>query len=70
METGHPLPNHLRLQPSLMDEGEPKLLQKTVQNGHKSDLHPTSSRPRSTNSTRPLDVAERRKEGYEWLFGE
>ena len=43
IETGHPFPNHLRHQPSLMTEEEPK----------------ESSSP-----------AERRREGYEWLFGD
>ena len=68
IETGHPLPNRLRPQPSLMDEGEAKPPKGTTQNSQESkDLPPTSPRPQTTASR---SSADRRKEGYEWLFGE
>ena len=67
IETGHPLPNHLRPQPSLMDEGEPDY-------GHSSppktdNSHEPSWRedhhPEPNNKARELeeDVRRRRQAG-------
>jgi hypothetical protein len=70
IETSHPLPNHLRPQPLLMEEGEPRSTEGMVGNDCESNVPPTSSRIHSAAPSRPPSSAERRKEGYEWLFGE
>lgn len=69
IETGHPLPNHLRPQPSLMDEGETGSPEGAAQNSYDGpgDPPPTSSRSQTTASR---SSADRRREGYEWLFDE
>lgn len=66
IETGHPLPNHLRPQPSLMNESEPQFLGEAAQNGDESDVPTNPSRPAPPPHHSP--TAQRRREGYEWLF--
>lgn len=70
IETGHALPNHLRYQPSLMDEGHPKPPEAPVKNAYESDPPATPPRPRVTAPSHHSSSPERRREGYEWLFAD